>query len=190
MLVVSVEGLPSACRDAVAKAVQGRLGAAALPPDAGGGCRRSASQLVDSLGFLLHQAKALRHVSSPVVVSQASWLDKAPPDAVSRALHAELAGVLCRRLGLGEGQHHMVYLRTDAHEAFEAVIESGAEGRDISLHTLHTLQSRLDACAAGARPANALFPVVLHTVLCPAFAADAPGAVARAADAAVASLPA
>ena len=199
MLLVSVEGLPGACRDAVTKAVQARLGAAALPA----GCRRSSNPLVDSASFLLHQAKALRHVTAPVVVSHASWLDRAPPTAAegtgggggggegwARALHAELAGVLRRRLGLpATGVHHMVYLRSGAHEAFESVIESGAEGRDISLHTLHVMQSRLDACAAGARPADSLFPVVLHTVPCPAFASDSSGAVDRAADAVLAGLP-
>lgn len=180
MLLVSVEGLPCACRDAVTKVVHARLGAASLPE---GPARRSSTPLVDSLGFLLHQAKALRHVAAPVVVSQGSWLDKAPAPAM-RGLYADLAGALRRRLGL-EGRHHMVYLRADAHEAFESVIDSGAEGRDVSLKTLLDLESRLDACASGAGPVDALFPALLHAVPCPAFAADAPLAVARAADAAL-----
>jgi hypothetical protein len=186
MLLVSIEGLPCACRDAVTKIVQARAGGgAATVPECP--ARRSQDPLVDSLGFLLHQARALRHTSAPVVVSQASWLDKAP-DPRARGLYADLAGALRRRLGL-EGQHHMVYLRADAHEAFESVIDSGADGRDVGLRTLLDLQSRLDACASGTLPPDALFPATVQAVACPPFAADAPGAVARAADAALAALP-
>lgn len=184
MQLVSIEGLPGTFRDAVAKAVQAKLGAVPLhdAPAAAAAAKKGDAALVGSLAFLLNQARALRtsHAAA-VVVSHASWLDKAPEPCIAK-LYADLAGALRRRLGLG-GVHRMVYLRTDPHEAFEAVIEAGAECRDVGLKTLLDLRARLDACASpGCAMADTLFPASVHVVRCPKFAVDAPGGVARAAD--------
>lgn len=184
MLLVSVEGLPGTCREAVAKALQHRLGAAAVPeyfPPAG------SDAALTSLGFLLHQIQALKHAppDAAVAVGHSSWLDKAP-EGRWRGLHIGLAAAVRRRLGLSDGVHRMVYLRCDPHEAFEGVIDAGGEARDISLRgTIMPLQARLEACAAGTVPLDGMFRAVsLAAVPCPRFAADMAGAVNRLAAAA------
>lgn len=171
MRLVSVEGLPCACRDAVTRVLQQRLECPALPAVQPRHARDG--RHVHALAFLLAQARALKHVAAaPLVLSMSSWLDKAPPPDLA-GLYSTLAECLRRRLGLPEGVHDMVYVRIDPHEAFECVIECGAEARETSLRDVLALQAHLDACA-GSGQHRLLFPVAIRTEVPPRFVADAP----------------
>ncbi len=175
MRLVSVEGLRCSCRDAVTKLLQQRLDCPVLPALHQRATRDG--RHVQALGFLLAQARALKHVAAaPMVLSVPSWLDKAPPPDLAD-LYGALAGCLRRRLGLPpDATHQAVYLRTDPHEAFEGVVECGAEARDTSLRDVLALQAHLEARAAAGRH-DLLFPIAIDVEDAAPFAADSPRAL-------------
>lgn len=168
--VVSVEGLPCASRDMVLKHVQARANVPTLPAVAP---PKTDEPHVASLAFLLAQARALKHVGpEAVALSLSSWLDKTA--GIDAGLYDTLAGCLKRRLGLPtEGTLDMVYLKVDPHEAFECMIDKGAEYRHLSLRHVLDLDRRLDEFCR--RPNGRLFyETRVKTVPCRPFMADAP----------------
>lgn len=182
-LLVSLEGLPYSCRDQLLKNVQSSLGGSAATtspdPPATAACAVEPS-FAHALGCLLQRVRALRRLTSfPIVLFTGTWLDKVPAHPVLAALYADLARELTAAALPGQRHRHlMVFLRTSPHEAFEAAVAAGAEGRDLSLRGLMALSARLDALTAVRHP----FPLTQIQLNSPPYAVDHAPALAATTD--------
>lgn len=182
-LLVSLEGLPYSCRDQLLKNVQSSLGGSAATtspdPPATAACAVEPS-FAHALGCLLQRVRALRRLTNfPIVLFTGTWLDKVPAHPVLAALYADLA----RELTVAplRPRHLMVFLRTSPHEAFEAAVAAGAEGRDLSLRGLMALSARLDAMTSSSSVRHP-FPLTQIQLNSQPFAADHAPALAAMAD--------
>jgi hypothetical protein len=187
-LLVSLEGLPYSCRDQLLKNVQGSLGGSAATtspdPPATAACAVEPS-FAHALGCLLQRVRALRRLTSfPIVLFTGTWLDKVPAHPVLAALYADLARELTATAAL-PGQRHrhlMVFLRTSPHEAFEAAVAAGAEGRDLSLRGLLALSARLEAMTSSCAVVRHPFPLTQIQLNSVPYASDHAPALAATAD--------
>ena len=182
-LLVSLEGLPYSCRDQLLKNVQGSLGGSAATtspdPPATAACAVEPS-FAHALGCLLQRVRALRRLTSfPIVLFTGTWLDKVPAHPVLAALYADLA----RELTAPQRPRHlMVFLRTSPHEAFEAAVAAGAEGRDLSLRGLLALSARLEAMTSSCVVVRHPFPLTQIQLNSVPYASDHAPALAATAD--------
>jgi hypothetical protein len=184
-LLVSLEGLPYSCRDQLLKNVQGSLGGSAATtspdPPATAACAVEPS-FAHALGCLLQRVRALRRLTTfPIVLFTGTWLDKVPAHPVLAALYADLARELTAPTSAApqRPRHLMVFLRTSPHEAFEAAVAAGAEGRDLSLRGLLALSARLEAMTSSSSSVRHPFPLTQIQLTSVPYAADhAPALVA------------
>lgn len=187
-LLVSLEGLPYSCRDLLLKNIQISLGGSAAttppdPPPATAACAVEPS-FRHALGCLLQRVRALRRLTGfPIVLFTGTWLDKVPVNPVLASLYADLARELMAASLPAQQRrcHLMVFLRSSPHEAFEAAVGAGAEGRDISLRGLLTLSTRLDALASGTSLRHP-FPLTQISLNSPPYAVDHAPALATTTD--------
>ena len=186
-LLVSLEGLPYSCRDQLLQNVQGSLGGSAATtspdPPATAACAVEPS-FAHALGCLLQRVRALRRLTTfPIVLFTGTWLDKVPAHPVLAALYADLARELKAAAAL-PGQRHrhlMVFLRTSPHEAFEAAVAAGAEGRDLSLRGLLALSARLEVMTSSSSMRHP-FPLTQIQLNSAPYAADHAPALAAMTD--------
>lgn len=185
-LLVSLEGLPYSCRDQLLKNVQSSLGGSAATtspdPPATAACAVEPS-FAHALGCLLQRVRALRRLTGfPIVLFTGTWLDKIPVHPILAALYADLARELTAAAAAPQRPRHlMVFLRTSPHEAFEAAVAAGAEGRDLSLRGLLALSARLDAMTSSWSVRHP-FPLTQIQLASQPYAADHAPALAATAD--------
>jgi hypothetical protein len=156
-----VEGIPGGPRDEVL---------AAVTHDAVR-CEFHDSTFVSSVRELLARSRAWSSSAHGCalgahVVSLGPWLDLVPRDALLADTYRRLALRVLPR----DAVHVMVRVHSDPHEAFDRVIGSGADGKDIDLRAMATAASRvrfLDSALLG-------LPTRLVDVFAPPHATDTP----------------
>lgn len=168
-VLVSLEGLPRSCRHAVLKALDTQFDRPEAPPPAG---------FVDQARGLLRRLRALR--ADDTVLSPDTWADGVPDDPALATLYRDLAVRLAGPDLCAEVRHVMIYLRTDPHETFEAVAQSGSEAKDVTLLSLLALHQRNDRFfALHAAAVQHPFATERHVVHCPPYTPDNPAELAR-----------
>jgi hypothetical protein len=168
-VLVSLEGLPRSCRHAVLKALDTQFDRPEAPPPA---------EFVDQARGLLRRLRALRADGGSTVLSPETWADGVPDDPALATLYQDLAVQLAGPELCASVRHVLIYLRTDPHETFEAVAQSGSEAKDVTLLSLLALHHRNDrffALQAVQHP----FAVERHVVHCPPYTPDNPAELAR-----------
>lgn len=161
-VLVSVEGIPGGPRDEILAAVTRD----AVRPEF------HDSSFASSVRELLARSKAWSSSSSscaalgPHVVSLGPWLDLVPTDALLADTYRRLASRILPR----DAVHVMVRVHSDPHEAFDRVLGSGADGKDIDLRAMATAATRvrfLDSALLG-------LPTRVVDVFAPPHATDTP----------------
>ena len=160
-VLVSVEGIPGGPRDEIL---------AAVTRDA---VRSEFHQpsFASSVRELLARSKAWSTqrggcALGPHVVSLGPWLDLVPTDALLADTYHRLASSVLPR----DAVHVMVRVHSDPHEAFDRVLGSGADGKDVDLRAMATAATRvrfLDSALLG-------LPTRVVDVFAPPHATDTP----------------
>lgn len=164
-VLLSLEGLPGGPRSAVLRAALARAPHVAHVPDDPWAL---APDFATSCAELLRRARAW---GSAPAVCLGAWLPYAPAgDALLASAYARLAGALLPR----GARHVMVRLHSDPHEAFDAAIAAGADGKHVSLRQLFAAATGLARADAGLG-----LPTEVLDVVAPPRADDTPREVAR-----------
>jgi hypothetical protein len=157
--LVSVEGIPGGPRDEVLARV---TGTAASP-------HFYAASFADSVRELLTRSKAWAP-DRRGFVSLGPWLDLVPHDALLADTYERLATRVLPR----DFVHVMVRVHSDPHEAFDRVVGSGADGKDVDLRAMATAASRIREL----RSAMLGMPTRVVDVVAPPYAGDTPSDLA------------
>ena len=161
--MVSVEGIPGGPRDEIL---------AAVTRDAVR-CEFHDPSFASSVRELLARSKAWSATGcalGPRVVSLGPWLDLVPQDALLADTYRRLASRVLPR----DAVHVMVRVHSDPHEAFDRVLGSGADGKDVDLRAMATAATRvrfLDSALLG-------LPTRVVDVFAPPHATDTPSDLA------------
>lgn len=184
-VVVSVECVPCACRQAVLAWLAGARGLHPTGPVAGpvagpaAGDETAAS--LASLGAVLRNLKGLARARRPALWTD-SWLAGVPlaeRDPAAHALRVDLGRATARALGLAP-RHVALCLHVPVHEAFEHALEESARAKTrcaVDIATLGRHQARAEGAAADS-PWWPFKQAEVHHVHCPPFVADNPVALA------------
>ena len=162
-VLVSVEGIPGGPRDEIL---------AAVTRDAVR-CEFHDPSFASSVRELLARSKAWSATGcalGPRVVSLGPWLDLVPQDALLADTYRRLASRVLPR----DAVHVMVRVHSDPHEAFDRVLGSGADGKDVDLRAMATAATRvrfLDSALLG-------LPTRVVDVFAPPHATDTPSDLA------------
>lgn len=160
-VLVSVEGIPGGPRDEIlATVLHDAVRSEFHDPT-----------FAHSARELLARSKAWTGCAlGPRVVSLGPWLDLVPQDALLADTYHRLASRVLPR----DAVHVMVRVHSDPHEAFDRVLGSGADGKDVDLRAMATAASRvrfLDCALLG-------LPTRVVDVFAPPHATDTPSDLA------------
>lgn len=172
-VLISLEGLPRSCRQAVLKALDTQLDRPEAAPPSG---------FVDQARGLLRRLRALRATAGDggIVLSPDTWADGVPEDPALGALYRDLAVQLAGPELCAGVRHVLIYLRTDPHETFEAVAQAGSEAKDVTLLSLLALHQRIDRFfSLHPTAVQHPFAVERHVIHCPPYTPDNPAELAR-----------
>ena len=162
-VLVSVEGIPGGPRDEILATVLHDAARTEFHD----------STFAHSVRELLARSKAWSATGcalGPRVVSLGPWLDLVPTDALLADAYRRLASRVLPR----DAVHVMVRVHSDPHEAFDRVLGSGADGKDVDLRAMATAASRvrfLDSALLG-------LPTRVVDVFAPPHATDTPSDLA------------
>lgn len=159
--LVSVEGPPVAARGAVVAFLRGHH-------------RAEVPKSVCPLAALIAEFVAASTRSRRHVVTSVPWARVAAEPTTVRALHADLARALSRRMGLDVAGHLAVVLDADPHEALERSFHASPEGWET-----RTLTAAADPAATDVSSWTTAFPTQIVQVKCPPYAADNPVCLRR-----------
>jgi len=171
MWLVSLESLPVPATKAVARALQARLGLAAVPDNDPGSC----SPAIAPLALLLRRLRAIARIKQDVLLP-GSWVLATPADPALRALHHDLGTALARKLLPADAHpvtHLLLCLSSSADEAFEASLDA-EHARDVTLQALRQSQRAIEDAARLRAAVSSPFEARIVMVPCPVFAADNP----------------